>query len=168
MLIVVAVTAGCGGTNADQKANTAYAHGVCTAIGGWLHEIEILETTAPADGITKAFVDGDLASFRAATTRFVDRIKAVRPPDTAEGRAAKSKLGYLVSSARASIGSASTVTSTLNRNSSQLQLLEALSALVPDLQSLKPKAQSTLTFLQSGGASLAGAFKSEPACQRLG
>lgn len=38
---------------------------------------------------------------------------------------------------------------------------------LPDYRTLQATAHSTVAYLQSGGGSLASAFKSEPACGQL-
>jgi hypothetical protein len=173
LVIVVAAAAlltGCGGGNADQKANDAYASGVCTAIGSWLTKVKSLDSIPPLGGIRKekALIDAKLNYFQTASRQFVSQIKAVPAPNTSEGRAAKTKIDQLVTAAQAESASAKTVASTFNASPTYSQLGSAFSALLPGLQSLGPTAQSTLTSLQSTGGSLASAFKSEPTCKQLG
>ena len=169
LVIVIAAAVlltGCGGGNSDQKANEAYASGVCTALGSWLTEVKSVDTVPSLRGITKASIDAKLNHFETATKRFVSQIKAVPAPNSSEGRAAKREIdGQLITSAQGESSSAKTVASTIGAKGSMTQLAGALAAL-PDFQTLKATAQQTLTLSASG--SLASAFKSEQACKHLG
>lgn len=170
--LVVAVAAaaltGCGGSSSDKRASEAYASGVCTLIGSWLTKVRSIDTVPSPSGITKTWMDTTLNHFETATRRFVSQIKAVPAPNTSEGRAAKKEIDQqLVPRAQGEIASAQTVASTLAANGSKTQVAEELAAL-PDFQTLKATAQSTLTSLQSTGGSLASAFKSEQSCKQVG
>ena len=61
VLATAALLTGCGGSSRDQKANDAYASGVCTALGSWLTEVENVDTIPPS-GTTKASIDGQLVT----------------------------------------------------------------------------------------------------------
>lgn len=172
VVVVVAVAVlltGCGSSNSEQKANEAYATSVCTTIGRWLTEVKSVEFLPPLAGITKASIDAKLNRFETATRQFVSHIKAVPAPITAEGRAAKRKIDQspLIPGAQGAIASAQTVESTVAAARSMTEVFGALGGW-PDFRKLKATAQSLLTFLQSGGGSLASAFKSERACKLLG
>lgn len=162
------VLAGCGGGSPNQNANEVYASGVCTAIGSWLAEVKGVDTLPPLGGITKASIAAKLKHFDTNTRQFVSHIKALPAPNTSEGRAAKSKIDQspLISGAQGEIASARAVASIL-ANGSMTQVIGSLAAL-PDFQTLKTTAQSTRTYLEMGGGSLASTFKSEPACKQLG
>jgi hypothetical protein len=169
VVVVGVLLAGCGGGNSDQRANLAYANGVCTTIGNWLTEVKSINTLPPLAEITKASIIAKLNHFEKATRRFVSQIKAVPAPNTAEGRAAKRKIDQspLIPSAQTEIDSAELVASTVASAGSPTDVLDALFEL-PNFRTLKTTAQSTLTYLRTGGGPLASAFKSEPACKRLG
>lgn len=166
VLAAAALLAGCGGGSADSKANEAYASGVCTAVGNWLTAVERADTAPPVGGITKASIEAKLHRFETATNHFVSQLGAVPAPNTSEGRAAKREIdGQLIPSARGESTAAKTVVSTIDAGGGMTQLAAALATL-PDYRTLKAKTQQTLTLGASG--SLASAFKSEPACKRLG
>ena len=165
---VAALLTGCGGSNSDQKANEAYASGVCTAIGGWLTKVKSLESVPSLDGLTKASIETKLKDSQTANRRLVSQLRAAPAPRTPEGRAAKEELDRLVTETQAANGSAETVVSTLSANASATQLAASLVEILPEFQTLRTTAQSTLTSLRSAGGALASAFKSEPACGKLG
>jgi hypothetical protein len=165
VVVAAALLTGCGGGNSDQKANDAYASGVCTAIGNWLTEVKSVDTVF-FSGITKASIGAKLNHFETATKQFVSQIKAIPAPNTSEGRATKKEIDrQLIPSAQGESTSAKTVASTIAANGSMTQVVAALAAL-PDYQTLKATTQQTLTL--SAGGSLASAFKSERACKHLG
>jgi hypothetical protein len=168
VVVVGVLLAGCGGGNSNQEANLAYASGVCMTIGNWLTEVKSINTLPPVVEITKASIIAKLNHFEKATRRFDSQIKAVPAPSTAEGRAAKRKIDQspLISGAQSEIDSAESVASMVASGGSLAEVFGALSAL-PNFQSLKTTAQSTLKYLQSGGGSLASAFRAEQACKKV-
>lgn len=171
LMVVIAAAAlltGCGGGKSDHKANEAYASSVCTTIGSWLTEIKTVDTLSSPAGITKASIEAKLNHFETATMRFVSHIKAIPAPNTSEGRMAKRKIDQspLIPGAQGEIATAKTISSTVAAATNTVEVFGALGAL-PEFRDMKTTAQSMLTFLQSGGGSLASAFKSERSCKRL-
>lgn len=162
------VAAGCGGGgNSDKKANEAYATGVCTAIGSWTAEIKSL-ATVPAGGITKASVDAKLTQFETATEKLITQVKAVPAPNTSEGQTAKKQIDELAAQVQTTRAAVKSAASKLPANATVAQIASELSKLVPQFQTLKSNAQSTIKTIESAGGSLADAFKSERACKQLG
>jgi hypothetical protein len=169
LVCVLVLLTGCGGGSSDQKANDAYASGVCTAIGSWLTEAKSLSTIP--SGITqikKDSLDAKLKLFETATRTFVSQIKAVPAPKTSEGKTAKQGIDQLTMSARGASAAVQTAVSSVPANASITQMMSALVTVLPEFQTLKDTTRSELTALRSGGGSLADAFKSERACQQLG
>jgi hypothetical protein len=156
--------AGCGG-NSDKKANEAYANGVCTAIDTWATQVNSL-ATVPSGGITKASLDAKLSQFETATTKLVSQIKAVPPPNTSEGQTAKKQIDQLATQVRTTSAAVKSATSKLPAKATVAQLVSALSKLVPQFQTLRSTAKSTVETVQTAGGSLASAFKSEKACKK--
>jgi len=160
------VAAGCGGGNSDQKANEAYASGVCTAIGTWTTEVKSL-TTVPSGGVTKASLDAKLTQFETATKTMVSQIKAVPPPNTSEGQTAKKQIDQMTSQVQTTSAAVKSAFSKLPANASVAEIVSSLSKLVPQFEALKSTAQSTIKTVQNAGGSLASAFQSESACKHL-
>lgn len=168
LLSVLALfAAGCGGSSADQKANEAYASGVCTAVGSWVGQVKSL-ATVPTGGISKDSLDVKLNEFETATQNLVSQIKALPAPNTSEGKTAKQQIDELATQVKTTSAAVKSAASKLPANASLTQMISALSSLVPQFHTLESTAQSTLTSLQSAGGSLASAFKSERACKQLG
>jgi hypothetical protein len=165
--VLALVAAGCGGGNADKKANEAYASGVCTAIGSWVTEVKSL-ATVPSGGITKASIEAKLNQFETATKTLISQIKAVPAPNTSEGQAAKKQIDQLASQVQTTSAAVKSAASQLPAHATVAQIVSALSKLVPQFQTLKSSAQSTVKSIENAGGSLASAFKSERACRELG
>ena len=159
------VAASCGGGNSDKQANEAYAKGVCTAIGTWETEVKSL---ANGGGFTKASLNGKLTQFETATNTLISQVKALPPPDTSEGQAAKKQITQLAAQVQATSAAVKSAASTLGANPSLVQIVSALSKLVPQFQKLQSTTQSTVQTIQSAGGSLASAFKSERGLQAIG
>ena len=161
------VAAGCGGGNSDKQANETYATGVCKAIDTWATQVKNL-ATVPTGGITKASIDAKLSQFETATKTLVSEIKAVPPPNTSEGQAARKQIDQLASQVQTTSAAVKSASSKLPANATLAQTLSALSKLVPQFQTLQSTAQSTVKTIKSAGGSLGSAFKSERACEQLG
>lgn len=164
---LVLVAAGCGGGNSDKKANETYANGVCTAIGGWASEVNSL-ATVPSGGLTKASLQKKLTQFETATKQLISQIKAVPPPNTSQGQTAKKQIDQLAAQVQSTSTAVKSAASKLPANASVAQIVSSLSKLVPQFQTLKSTAHSTVKTIQSAGGSLASAFKNEGACKQLG
>jgi ABC-type glycerol-3-phosphate transport system substrate-binding protein len=161
------VAAGCGGGNSDKKANEAYAKSVCTALGTWVTEVKSL-ATVPSGGINQASITAAVNQFQTATNTMISQVKAVPPPNTSEGQAAKKQINQLASTVKTTSAAVKSAASQLPANASVSQIISALSGLVPQFTTLINSAQSTAKTIQSAGGSLADAFKSERACKQLG
>lgn len=161
------VAAGCGGGNADKKANEAYASGICTAIGTWATEVKSL-ASVPSGGITKASLQQKLTQFETATKTLVSQIKAVPRPNTSEGQTAKKQIDQLAAQVQTTSAAVKSTAATLPANATLAQIVPALSKLAPQFQMLTNTARSTIKTIQSAGGSLGSAFKSERSCKQLG
>ena len=84
----------------------------------------------------------------------ISQIKAVPPPDTSEGKAAKQQINQLATQVQTTSTAVKTAASQLPANASVTQIISALSGLVPQFTSLKNSAQSTAKAIQDAGGSL--------------
>ena len=158
--------AGCGG-NSDKKANEAYANSVCTAIGTWTTEVKTIATDF-SGGISKSSLQAKLTEFETATKNLVTEIKAVPPPKTSEGQAAKTQVDELATQVQTTVANVKSTVATIPADASVTQTVSTLSTLQPQLKSLATSAQSTVRTVQSAGGSLASAFEDAKACKNLG
>jgi hypothetical protein len=164
LAVLVLVAAGCG--NSDKKANQAYANSVCSAVAAWEQQVKTIATTFTGP-ISKTTLDAKIAQVKTETKKLVSQIKAVPPPNTSDGKAAKQQLDQLSTQVNTTITNAQSAVSQIPANASALEVASALVPLAPQVQSLATSAQTTLKSLQSAKGSLASAFKSTSSCKNL-
>ena len=163
---LVLVGAGCGGSS-DTKANEAYANSVCSAIGNWEQQIKSIATSFTG-GVTQDSFQTSITQAQAATKTLVTQIKAVPPPDTSQGEAAKQQLDQLTTDISNTADAASTALTQLQANPSAAALSATVATLAPQVQSLANETKSAITSLKDAGGSLSSAFKSTDSCKSLG
>lgn len=165
--LLTLVVAGCG-KSSDTKANEAYADNVCTAIGTWEQQIRSIASGFTSSGITKASLQASLTQAESATKTLVKQIKAVPPPDTDQGQAAKQQLDQLTNDVTDTLKAADSALGQVQDNASTATITAAVATLVPQVQSLASQTKSAITTLKDAGGSLASAFKSTDSCKNLG
>jgi hypothetical protein len=160
------LAAGCG-SSSDTKANEAYANSVCSAIGSWQQEIKGIATDF-SGGVSLASLQTKVTQAEAATKTLVSQIKAVSPPDTSQGQAAKQQLDQLTTDINNTVDAASTALAEVQANPSAAAVSATVATLAPQVQSLASETNSAISTLKSAGGSLASAFKSTDSCKSLG
>ena len=168
LAVLALVAAGCGGSSSDTKANDAYASGVCSAIGSWVQQIKSVTSSGFTGGISKAALQSKIAQAETATKTLSKQIKAVPPPNTSDGQAAKAQVDQFSSDAASTVSTAQTAVASIPANASATTVAAALVPLVPQVKGLVTTAQTTVTSLQNAKGSLSSAFKSADSCQNLG
>jgi hypothetical protein len=166
LAVLVLVGAGCGGSS-DTKANEAYANSVCSAIGSWEQQIKSIASSFSA-GVTPASLEANVTQAEAATKTLVTQIKAVPPPDTSQGQAAKQQLDQLTTDISNTIDAAQTAITQIQANPSTAAISAIVATLAPQVQSLASETNSAISSLKGAGGSLASAFKSTDSCKSLG
>jgi hypothetical protein len=166
VFVLTLVAAGCGGKS-DKEANEAYANSVCGAISGWEQEIRSIVTTFSGDA-SSASLEAKVTQAEEATKELVAEIKAVPPPDTSEGQAAKQQLDQLADDASATVSAAQSALAQLGDNASATAIAGVVAALVPQVQNLASSGKSALATLKDAGGELASAFKNADSCKDLG
>lgn len=157
---------GCGGSSSDQKANNAYASSVCTAVGDWEQQVKSIATDW-SGGVSKSAVEDKAGQIQSATKDMVSKVKAVPPPDTSEGQAAKQQIDQLSSDVTKTVDAVKSAADQIQGNASLPEITAAVTALAPQVKSLATTAKSTVSTLQDVGGSLSKAFKSSDACKSL-
>jgi hypothetical protein len=164
--VLVLVGAGCGGSS-DTKANEAYANSVCSAIGSWEQQIKSIASSFSA-GVTSASLEANVTQAQAATKTLLTQIKAVPPPDTSQGQAAKQQLDQLTTDINNTVDAAQTAITQVQANPSAAAISAVVATLAPQVQSLASETNSAISSLKDAGGSLASAFKSTDSCKSLG
>ncbi len=165
--VMALVAAGCGSSSSDNSANEAYANGVCTAVGSWEQQVKSIATDF-SGGISKASLQAKVTQVEAATKTLVTQIKAVPPPKSSQGQAAKQQLNQLSTDITTTVDAAKSAISQLQGNASVETITAAVTTLAPQVKSLATETQSAISTLKSAGGSLASAFKSTDSCKSLG
>lgn len=163
--VLAVVAAGCGGRS-DKTANEAYANSVCSAVGTWEHQIKSIVTDL-SGGISKASLQSKISQAESATKTLTKQIKALPPPNTSDGQAAKTQVDQLATELTKTVDAAKSAVAQIPSNASVTTIAAALAPLAPQVQGLANTAQSTLKALQTGSSSLASAFKSAGSCKNL-
>jgi hypothetical protein len=166
LAVLVLVGAGCGGSS-DTKANEAYANSVCSAIGSWEQQIKSIATSF-IGGVSQASFEASITQAEAATKTLVTQIKAVPPPDSSQGQAAKQQLDQLTTDINNTVDAASTALTQVQANPSAAALSATVATLAPQVQSLASETNAAISTLKDAGGSLASAFKSTDSCKSLG
>jgi hypothetical protein len=164
--VVVLVAAGCG-KSADQKANEAYANSVCTAIGNWETQVKSAVTSLTASSLSKEGLQSKLTQIQSATTTLKTQIKAVPPPNTSDGNAAKQQINKLSTELATTLSSVKSTVAQIPSDASAVTIGSALAPLAPQVTSLASTADSTVKAVENAGGSLSDAFKSTDSCKSL-
>jgi hypothetical protein len=165
--VLAVATAGCGGSS-DTKANEAYANSVCSAIGSWEQQIKDIASSFSGGVAQAASLQTKVTQAEGATKTLVTQIKAVPPPDTSQGQAAKQQLDQLTTDINNTIDAAQTAITQIQANPSAAAISAIVATLAPQVQSLASEANSAISSLKGAGGSLASAFKSTDSCKSLG
>jgi len=164
--ILTVTAAGCGGSS-DKQANNDYADSVCSAIGSWQSQIKSIASTFT--GVpSQATLEAKLKQVETATKNLTKQIKAVPPPDSSEGKAAKQQLDQLTTDINSTVDAARSAFTQIQANPSSASIAAAVATLVPQVQNLANETKSALSTLKSAGSSLGSAFKSADSCKSLG
>ena len=166
LAVLVLAAAGCGGSS-DTKANEAYANSVCSAIGNWEQQIKSIATSF-IGGVSQASFQASITQAEAATKTLVTQIKAVPPPDSSQGQAAKQQLDQLTTDISNTVDAATTALTQVQANPSAAALSATVATLAPQVQSLASETNAAISTLKDAGGSLASAFKSTDSCKSLG
>jgi hypothetical protein len=166
LAVLTLVAAGCGASS-DTKANEAYANSVCTAIADWEQEIKSTATSF-SGGVSQDSLQTNVTRAEAATKTLLTQIKAVPPPDSSQGQAAKQQLDQLTTDINNTTNAAKTALKEVPANASAATISAMVATLAPQVQNLASETKTAISTLKSAGGSLASAFKSTDACKSLG
>ncbi|HVP75809.1 MAG TPA: hypothetical protein VMS63_07290 [Gaiellaceae bacterium] len=162
------MVAGCG-KSADQKANEAYANSVCTAIGDWETQVKsvVTDLSSSSGSLSKASLQSKMTQVESATRTLVTQIKAVPPPNTSEGTAARQQIDQLSTEVTTTVNSVKSAVTQIPSGASAATIASTLVPLAPQVKSLASTAESTVKTVENAGGSLSDAFKSTDSCKSL-
>jgi hypothetical protein len=124
--------------------------------------------TSLSGGVSQAALQTKVTQAEDATNTLVSQIKAVPPPDSSEGQAAKQQLDQLTTDINNTIAAAQTASASIQANASVAAVSAVVATLAPQVQSLASETKSAISSLKGAGGSLGSAFKSTDSCQSLG
>ena len=160
------VAAGCG-KSADQKANEAYANSVCNAASAWESQVKDIVSSLNAADLSKPALQAKLTQIESATKTLLTQIKAVPPPNTSEGTAAKQQVNQLTTQLSTTVTAVKSAAASIPSNASAATIATTMASVAPQVASLGTSAKSTLDAIESASGSLADAFKSNDTCKSL-
>jgi hypothetical protein len=124
--------------------------------------------TSFSGGVSQASLQAKVTQAEDATKTLVGQIKAVPPPDSSQGQAAKQQLDQLTTDINNTIKAAKTALTQIQANASAAAISAAVATLTPQVQNLASETKSAISTLKSAGGSLGSAFKSTDSCNSLG
>jgi hypothetical protein len=163
---VLALAAGCGG---EESGAGPWVDDVCSSVQEWRENLTSLVVDAQAEGLSvdtvRTAIDGGVE----ATNRLRDQLQDLGPPDTEAGDRIEGELDALADNVVESVEEARDEAAALPEDQSVAQLLQSLTSIASDLQSLVGDAQATFNEIQElePGTELEEAFESSEECQSL-
>jgi len=159
------VAAGCGGD--DQSSAEQWADSVCTDLNTWADSITTTITGVMSQGLGVTGSDLRAAANQAqsATSRLVDDLRGIGPPDTESGQQAQQDVQQLgdtleqhANKARDLVESGST---------SGAGLVATARSVLVEIGAAADQVKSALTSLQQAGQDIRDGIESSDACQKL-
>ena len=157
--------AGCGGT--DKSSSEQWADQVCTDLNTWADSITTTITGVMSQGlgVTKSDLSAAANQASSATSRLVDDLKAIGPPDTESGQQAQQDVQQLGDSLEQHANKARDLVQS-GSNSGAGLVTTAQSVLV-EIGAAADQMKSALTSLQQAGEDIRDGVQSSDACQKL-
>jgi hypothetical protein len=165
--VVLAVVVGLYAYHANSEnraANDAYASSVCTAIGGWEHQ---LKTIGASGGTSQAELQSKSGQVETATKNLVDQIKAIPVPSTSDGQAASQQLAQLSTDLSNTVEATKNGIATIKSDTSAATISTVALTLKDQYKALIDSAKSAVDTLGGNALPLAFAFRRSDACKNL-
>jgi hypothetical protein len=162
----LALAAGCGG---EESGAGPWVDDVCSSVQEWRENLTSLAVDAQVEGLSPETVMTAIEGGVEATRRLRDQLEDLGPPDTEAGDEIERELDELADGIVESAEEAQAQAEALPEDQSVPELLESLTAIAGDLQSVVGDAQATFAELQElePGQELEQAFESSDDCQDL-
>jgi uncharacterized phage infection (PIP) family protein YhgE len=160
------VAAGCGGD--DTSDSEQWADSVCTDLNTWADSITTTITGVMSKGlaVTKSDLSAAANQASSATSRLVDDLEAIGPPDTESGQQAQQELQQLgdgieqhANKARDLVDGAS--------GSGAAGIVDTARSLLVEIGAAADQLKSALTSLEQAGQDIRDGIQSSDSCQKL-
>ncbi len=164
---LLALAAGCGGE--EESGAEAWVDGVCSSAQEWRENLASLAVDAQVEGLSPETVMTAIEGGVEATQRLRDQLNDLGTPDTEAGAEIERELDELADSVVESVEEARDQAEDLPEDQSVPELIQALTSIAGDLQSLVGEAQATFAELQElePGQELEEAFEGSEDCRDL-
>ena len=158
--------AGCGGD--DTSSAEQWADQVCTDLNTWADSITTTITGVMSQGlgVTKSDLSAAANQASSATSRLVDDLKAIGPPDTESGQQAQQDVQQLGDSLEQHANKARDLVQSGSTSGGAGLVTTAQSVLV-EIGAAADQVKSALTSVQRAGEDIRDGVQSSDACQKL-
>ena len=163
------VAAGCGESASPEEK---WFGSVCTELGDWEDGLKERadavqkELESPKLG-TLAAVDAEIKGAVADSDKLTSDLRAIQPPETADGAEAERKLNALVLQIESTATEAKQTVATIPKGASTTEAAQVLLPLVPSLQGLAVNVSSTLESIQAVAKEYKDGFNKADSCERF-
>ncbi len=160
------VAAGCGGDNASSSEQ--WADSVCTDLNTWADSVTTTITGVMSKGlgVTKSDLSAAANQTSSATSRLVDDLKAIGPPDTESGQQAQQELQQLGDGIEQHANKAKDLVNGASGSGAAAIVATARSLLV-EIGAAADQLKSALTSLEQAGQDIRDGIESSDSCQKL-
>jgi len=148
------------------KASDAYATSVCGAISTWENQVKSIAASLSAD-LSVAAIKSGIGQVEAATKTLLTQIKAVPPPNTAQGTAAKQQFEQLSSDVTGTVNATKSAVAGLGSSPSKQDIVLTVSLLTPQYVNLRSTVKSSISTVTGAGGTLGTSFQTSSACKSL-
>ena len=172
VIVCALVAAGCSSgstgttTTSPTKASDAYATSVCGAISTWESQVKSIATSLSSN-LSIAAIKSEVGQVEAATKTLLTQIKAVPPPNTAQGTAAKQQFEQLSSDVTGTVNATKSAVAGLGSSPSKQDIVLTVSLLTPQYVNLRSTVKSSISTVTGAGGTLATSFQSSSACKGI-
>jgi hypothetical protein len=160
------VAAGCGGD--DKSSSEQWADSVCTDLNTWADSITTTITSVMSQGLGVSSSDLSAAANQAssATSRLVDDLRQIGPPDTESGQQAQQELQQLGDGIEQHANKARDLVEGAS-GSGAAGIVDTARSLLVEIGAAADQVKSALTSLGQAGQDIRDGIDASDACQTL-
>ena len=161
---VLALAAGCGGDDAGAEA---WAGDVCSSVQEWRENLTSLAVDAQVEGLSAESIRTAIDGGVEATQRLRGQLEDLGPPDTEAGDEIEQELDELSDQVIEQVAAAQAEAEALPEDQSVPELLESLTSIAGELQSVVGEVEATFTDIQElePGSELEDGFENAEAAR---
>jgi uncharacterized phage infection (PIP) family protein YhgE len=166
LLVVLSVAAsGCGGD--DQSSAEQWADSVCTDLNTWADSTTTAITGVMSQGlsITRSDLRAAANQAQSATTRLVDDLREIGPPDTESGAQAQQELQQLGDSIEQHANKTRELVE--GASSSGAGIVATARSVLVEIGAAADQMKAALTSLEQAGGDIRDGIQASDACSQL-